>query len=430
MNKSVPSQQSPGFLLLSVSMITCLILLINVSFKIVLLEGLVFSVNSLLAPLIAGIYLFTLRNCNFREQRHLLNISLMTLYLFCIGVYVLVNLPAADYMHDNPVYQIIFEDIPKKFFATTISFTLSFYLPHLLLCNKTRAFLSSPKQCTMLSVFGGLSFFCIDFYLLFSDPHAHSFKQIFIDSFMITSLLLLLIAVSYLSFFLEEKHSEQKEPILRNDIVPFPIYHYLLCFAVAVMLVCLACEYRIVSFSKDSILSASCIFFPITMVISAIIGELWGYKANLKLAFTLIAAQFAFDALLMTIVAFPSPPFFNLNPFYHYILPRRLPAASLSLFVTFLGNAMLLHYLKHLKWELQRPLRIVIANICSSSLLCLVDYSLLFGGIYPAEQIINLAANVWQYKLFMTFITLPAILWFCRILEKKDSRWYRQVHNK
>lgn len=419
MNHSLPPQQSSGFLFLSVGMITCLILLINVSFKIVLFEGLVFAISSLLAPLIAGLYLFTLRNCTFKEQRHVLNISLMTLYLFCIGVYVLVNLPAAEYMHGNHVYQIIFEDIPKKFFATTISFTLSFYLPHLLFCTKTNNVLSSPKHCAMLSLFGGLSFFCMDFYLLFSDPHAHSFKQIFIDSVMITSLLLLLIAVSYLSFFLEEKHPE-KAGGLRKDEADFPMYHYLLCFAVVVMLICLACEYRIVSFTKDSILAASCIFFPITMIISTIIGELWGYKANLKLAFTLITAQFAFDALLMAIIAFPSPPFFNLNPFYHYILPRRLSAASLSLFVTFLGNAMLLHYLKYLKWELQRPLRIVIANICSSSLLCLVDYSLLFGGIYPAEQIINLAVNVWQYKLLMNFITLPVILWFCRVLQKKQ----------
>lgn len=38
----------------------------------------------------------------------------MTVYVFCIGVFVLVNLPAAEYMHNNPVYQIIFEDIPKN----------------------------------------------------------------------------------------------------------------------------------------------------------------------------------------------------------------------------------------------------------------------------------------------------------------------------
>jgi uncharacterized PurR-regulated membrane protein YhhQ (DUF165 family) len=421
MNQSLYSQQSSRFLFLAVSMITCLILLINVSFKIIILQGLVFAVSSLLSPLIAGLYLLALRNCTFKDQRHLLNISLMSLYMFCIGVYVLVNLPAAEYMHDNPVYQIIFEDIPKKFFATTIAFSLSFYLPHLLFFSKTNNVLSSPRQCMLLALLGGLSFFCMDFFLLFSGPHTHSFKHVFIDSSMITSLLLLIVGVSYLSFLLSNKQNENKELKLSQGEAFFPLYHYLLCFAVAVMLMCIACEYRIVALSKDNVLAASCIFFPITLIISTLIYELWGYHASLKLTLVLIGAQFIFDAFLMGIVALPSPSFFNLNSFYNYIMPRRLPAASLSLFVTFISNALLLHYLKHAKWKLNRPLRIVIANICANSLLCLVDYSLLFGGIYPYEQIINLAVNVWQYKLMMTLISLPLTLWLCKHLKKNNT---------
>ncbi|HAT1596640.1 TPA: VUT family protein [Legionella pneumophila] len=421
MNQSLSSQQSPGFLFIAVSMITCLILLINVSFKIILLGGLVFAINSLICPLIAALFLFALRNCTFKEQRHLLNICLMTLYMFCIGVYVLVNLPAAEYMHDNPAYQVIFEEIPKKFFATTIAFALSFYLPHLLFCTKTDRVLSTPKQCVLLALLGGVSFFCLDFYLLFSAPHAHSFKQIFIDSFMISSLLLLIIGVVYLTFLLNDKQYKGKVLIEATEVTLFPLYQYLICFAVTVILVCLACEYRIIAINKDLVLSASCIFFPITIIISSIVGELWGYQANLKLALALLAAQFIFDMLLMGSVALPSPPFFNLNPFYHYIMPRRLSAASLSLFVTFLGNAMLLHYLKCSKWKINRSLRILIANTSVNSLLCLVDYSLLYGGIYPYEQIINLAVSVWQYKLLTALISLPVILWMCKILERNYS---------
>ncbi len=273
----------------------------------------------------------------------------------------------------------------------------------------------------VISFAGGVSFFCLDFYLLFSAPHAHSFKQIFIDSFMISSLLLLIIGVVYLTFLLNDKQHKGKALIETTELTLFPIYQYLICFAVTVMLVCLACEYRIIAINKDLVLSASCIFFPITIIISSIVGELWGYQANLKLALALLAAQFIFDMLLMGSVALPSPPFFNLNPFYHYIMPRRLSAASLSLFVTFLGNAMLLHYLKYSKWKINRSLRILIANISVNSLLCLVDYSLLYGGIYPYEQIINLAVSVWQYKLLTALIALPVILWMCKILERNYS---------
>ena len=421
MNQSLQYQYPSRFLLLAVSMVTCLILLINVSFKIIILQGLIFAISSLLCPLIAGIYLLMLRNCSFKEQRHLLNSSLMTLYLFCIGIYVLIHLPASEYMQDNPVYQIIFEDIPKKFFATTIAFSLSFYLPHVLFCTKSSDLLFSPKQCMLLALCGGLGFFCLDFFLLFSDPHAHSFKQIFFDSLMVASLLLLIIGIGYLSCLLPVQRDKNQELKCILEEAGFPVYHHLVCIAVAVMLMCIACEYRMVAFSKDNLLAASSIFFPLTIIISTLIGEIWGYRANLKLALVLIGAQFIFDAFLMGIVALPSPPFFNLNPFYNYIVPRRLPAASLSLFVTFISNAMLLHYLNHPKWKLPHYLRIFIANICANSLLCLVDYSLLFGGIYPYEQIINLVMNVWQYKLLMTVISLPLILSLCKHLQKNSG---------
>ncbi|MDI1351929.1 MAG: VUT family protein, partial [bacterium] len=419
MNQSLSTQQSTGFVVLSISMITFLILLINVSFKIIIFHDLIYSVNSIICPIITGLYLLALRYCTFQEQRHLLNLSLITLYLFCIGIYILVNLPAAEYMHDNHVYQIIFEDIPKKFFATTLSFALSFYVPHLLFCHQDHDFSSAPKQNLFLTVLGGLSFFCMDFYFLFANPNAHSFKHIFIDSLMIAAILLLLMAVIYLAFYIGDKREQSKMITAAKVNTAFPIFHYLLCFALTIMLMCLACEYRLVAFN-DTILAASCIFFPLTMIISTLFNELWGYKANIKLVIVLIAAQFIFDTSLMGLAALPSPDFFNLNPFYNYIRPRRLPAASLSLLVTFLSNALILHYLRYAKkhWQLRRSSRMFIANMTASSLLCLVDYSLLFGGIYSYDQIIHLVVNVWQYKLITTLLSLPLMLWLCTLWEK------------
>ncbi|KTD76381.1 VUT family protein [Legionella waltersii] len=421
MKQIISSRQSQGFLPLAVSMMTCLIVLINVSFKIISLGGMVFAANSLIGPLIASLFLVALNTCTFKEQRHLLNLCLITLYLFCVGVYVLVNLPASEYMHDSPVYQIIFEEIPKKFFATTLSFALSFYLPHLLFFSKTNSERCTPKNSLLLFLLGGLSFFCVDFYFLFSGPHAHSFKQVFIDSLMIASLLVLLIGVIYLAFFLEFNQFFKNSSLSDQSEGFFPTYQYFLCIAVAVMLISLACEYRIVSINKDHILSASCIFFPIPIIISSIIGEYWGYRPNIKLALTMVVAQLTFDLFLMGLVTLPSPPFFNLNPFYSYIMPRRLTAGGLTLFITFFSNAWLIQYLKDPKWGINRPLRLLIANVCANSLLCLVDYSLLYGGIYPYEQIFNLVMNVWQYKLIMTIVLLPFVLWVCKSLERKEA---------
>ena len=421
MNFSSSGQQSSSFLFLSVSSITFLILLVNVSFKIILWHGLVFTVSSIISPLIAGLYLLALRKCSFKEQRHLLNSSLMGLYLFCIGVFILVNLPASEYMHDSPVYQIIFDNIPKKFFATTLSFVISFYLPHHLFCKEAGAVENSAKRGVLLASCGGISFFCFNFYFLFSGPHAHNFQQIFIDSFMMALLLSLIIAVIYLSSQLDVKQSKKAVSTVSTRRVVFPLFQYLIFFAVIVMLMCLACEYRIITFGKDNILTASCIFFPLAMIISTVLCELWGYQAHLKLIVALIGAQLLFDVFLMVIAAFPSPSFLNLNPFYNYVIPRRLPAASLSLLITFLTNSLILHYLQAKKWPVPRWVRIALANVCASSLLCFVDYSLLFWGVYPAEQVINLAMHVLNYKLITTALFLPVILWLCKLLEKDKT---------
>lgn len=415
MYRTFSVERSSSFLFLSIGTITFLLLLINASFKIILWQGLIFTVSSVICPLIGGIYLLALRRCSFKEQRHLLNSSLIALYLFCIGVFILVNLPASEHMNGNPAYQIIFEDIPKKFFATTISFCLSFYIPHWLFCRPPASEFS-PKQCVLLMILGSATFFCIDFYFLFSGPHDHHFQQTFIDSFMVTLLLSLIIAIIYLSFFINIKQQKKLEAESLKD--EFPLHHYLIFFAVVVMLMCIACEYRIVTFGKNTILTASCIFFPITMIISTVLNELWGCRIHLKLIIALIGAQFIFDTLLMGVAALPSPNFFNLNFFYNYIIPRRVPAASLSLLITFLANSLLLFYFQQ-KCPFPRWLRILIANICASSLLCFVDYSLLFWGVYPYEQIINLVVNVWNYKIMTTVLFLPVVLWLCTLFENE-----------
>lgn len=418
MNRILSTPKAPGFLCLTIGLVTFLTLLINVSFKIVVSKGLVFSIHAIICPIIASFYLIALRKCTQKEQRHILNISLMSLYAFCLGVYVLINLPTVGHMRENPVYQIVFDDLPKKFFAVTISFVLSFYVPHLLCSAKAPKIFSSPQHCMLLALFGGLSFFILNFFLLFLGEHLHNFQQIMLDSLMIATSLLLVIGIIYLTIYLKYL---QLPFLVQRDNEQFPLCYYLSGIALVIMLICLACEYRIVTLvNRHWILAASALFFPVTLAISTLIGELWGYQANLKLSLIIIATQVIFDILLSVIVILPSPCFCNSESFYQYIMMRRLPATFLTLSATFMSNALLLHYLK--RHAVQRPLRILIANVCANSLLCLIDYSLLFGGIYSYDQIINLVVNVWQYKLFITILLLPLILKFCNQIETNVSK--------
>lgn len=411
MTISTALPQTRSYLTFTVGIMICLILLINVSFKIIALQGLVFTAGSVLCPLVAILYLWVLQAFDPQQQRHILNQSLLALYLFSIGIYLLVNLPAAEYLRDNPAYQIVFDNIPKKFFAATLAFGLSFYLPHLFFyTTKTKA-LFSQKKCLFLAIIGGLAFFSLDFFLLFADPKVYQFKQMYFDSLLISSAILFLGGVIYLLWPLSFKAlglilSPSKAPYLAS-----PFYHYLVAFAVTILLICLACEYRLISFSNGWTLAASGLLFPLTIMVSNLIAELYGYRANLRFTLVLVLSQLVFDLLLMGTVALPSPEFFNLNPFYSSIMPRRILAGTLALFVTFICNAFLLEKLKNNTLCQHRGWRIVIANVLSSSLLCLISYGLLFGGIYPYEQIFSLLVNAWTYKIMFTLLSLPLVLW-------------------
>ncbi|MBA2710660.1 MAG: VUT family protein [Tatlockia sp.] len=422
MNSFLTVLPKRSYLSLTVSMMTCLILLINVSFKIITVHGMIFTASSLLCPLVATLYLMVLKECNLIQQRHILNQSLLALYLFSIGIYLLVNLPAAENIYENPAYQIVFEDIPKKFFAATLAFGLSFYLPHLLCCAKNSEMLVSPKKRLVLALFGGFAFFSIDFVLLFLDPYFENFNRIYVDSLMVSAGILLLVGIVYLSYHLLINPVRAKRKIPASPAyLSIPLYHYLVSFSVTIMLICLACEYRLIAFTEVTTIGASAIFFPFTLIASTLIGELYGYRANLRLAIVLIMAELSFDFLLMATVALPAPDFFNINPFYSVILPRRIPAGTLALFVTFVSNAMLLENLKFTSLGLNRWTRILIANIFATSLLCLVNYSILYTGVYPYDQIFNLVLNSWIYKMTASLLSLPLVLWLFNLC--KDRKY-------
>lgn len=398
-------------------MMTCLIILINASFKIIAVQGMMFTASSVLCPVVACLYLIALSEYTIEQQRRILNQSLLALYLFSIGVYLLVNLPSADYVRDNMAYQIVFEDIPKKFFAATLAFGLGFYLPHLLCSARQSDIFVTPRKYLLLALFGGFSFFTLDFLLLFSDPPVASFTRIYIDSFMVATGIMLTIGIGYLACLLFGKRGQKNNTRVLPDYLLSPVYQYLLGFSVIIILICLACEYRLISFSNGRSLAASGIIFPLVIMASNLIGELYGYKANLWLMAVLMISELLFDILLMITIMLPSPDFFDLNPFYLFIMPRRIPASTLALLVTFGSNALLLDKLKTKgKMGKNRGLRLFVANVVAISLLCLVNYSILFAGIYPYEQIFNLAINGWIYKFIFLMAGLPGVLWLYKIL--------------
>lgn len=417
MSSVLRSPQPRNCIVFTVMMITCLILLINTSFKIIVIADMTFTVSGVLCPLVACCYLMLLKKCSLGQQRHSLNLSLFALYLFSIGAYLLVNLPSADFMREGMAYQIVFEDIPKKFFAATLAFGLSFYLPHYL-CSQTQILASVRKQL-LLALLGGFVFFSLDFLLLFSDKGLPSIRHIYFDSLMVAVGIMMLAGVLYLSYLLFGRNfSKANLRLVPSPTYSYwlsPYYHYLIGFSVIIILICLACEYRLLSLGHHTIFAASGILSPLLLLTNNIVGEFFGYKANIWLVVALVFSQIIFDVLLITAIILPSPDYFDLNPFYLFIMPRRIPATTFILLISYCCNALLIELLK--PSIINRKWRLLIANALSITLLCSICYNLLYADVYSHEQIFNLTVNAWIYRMLFALISLPLINWIgnCRL---------------
>ncbi|WP_165482688.1 VUT family protein [Legionella gresilensis] len=406
------------FMSLTLAIVICLILLINVSFKIIVIHGLFFTANSILCSLIAGLYLLVLKNYSLMQQRQVLNQSLLALYLFSIGVYLLLNLPSIGNIRNTIAYQIVFEEIPRKFFSSTIAFGISFYLPHLLISSRYPHIFNSPRKCMLLALLGGYAFFSIDFLLLFSEPYTKNFGLIYMDSLLITASILLLIGISFLTYLLTLHNSKN---FTKPDYFFNHYYHYLTGLAVIVLLICFACEYRLISFGDHWIIAANGILFPFTMLISSLVGELFGYRANLYLIFIMILAELVFDLLFLSTILLPSPDFFNLNPYYSFIMPKRIPLVTLAILIAFSSNAFLLEKFNKNNYITSRFIRILTASILANTLLCIINYTILLAGIYPYEELFNLSLSGWIYKFIVTVLSLPFVIYLYNKLQKKQK---------
>lgn len=407
---------------LMAALITCLSLLITISFKIISIDGFQFTASSILCSVVAGLYLRILRECSPEEQRQVLNQALLALYLFSIGVYILVNLPALENLRANMAYEVFYEDIPRKFFSATLSFALSFYLPFICVRKKIDTIRTDEKQILLLVLSSGLLFFTLNFILLFSDPMPPNFLQLFFNSLAIAIALLLGIGLGFGLFFSLLPKPEVRSQVEKSTLSYHrSLYHYLVAFSVTINLICLACEYRLISLGSTWILVASGILFPLNFMANNLVGELYGYKANLRIIGILLFSELVFNAILTMVMLLPSPDFFDLNLFYYEISPRGIPAASLALICAMGGNAFLLEKFKNTPLGAHRWLRIITANVISNSVLCFVNYSILFVGIYSYEQIIRLALTSWIYKFIITLLSLPLVLRLFRVWSAKKN---------
>jgi uncharacterized PurR-regulated membrane protein YhhQ (DUF165 family) len=394
-----------NFIIIMGLIVATLASMINVSFKIIHIHGMTFSALSLLTPLISCLFLIIMTHYKRQTQKQMLNLSLFSLYFYCICVFLILSLPTPSHWLGEQAYEIVFEEMPKKFFAITLSYIIGLYLPYYFITNSNRHF--GVKEKIFLSILSNEILFLLSFFLLFYDEHNAVFYAVLIDSLLISNTLMLSFGLITLC------HAQFKKTIkIRPLSPPRTVYNYLACCAIILIQISLSTAFKLVAIGNIAFV-ASGMIFPFILIVSSIVGENYGYRANLKLLACLILSQLLFDLTILAVTNLPSPAFLNLDKFFSLVFanikPRQLIAAFLALFCAFMVNASLISFLKHVVKK-SLLFRLIIANITSQACLCLINYSLLFVGIYSSETLFYLIWTNLIYNMLFTLVSLPLVI--------------------
>lgn len=400
---------------ISVAMIGALALLLAMSFKLLVWGALVLSAGALLCPLITVLYLLMLNTCSPAGQQRILNQSLMTLYLFSIGMYVLLNVPMANDGQSIPAYQIVFDDLPRKFFASTLAFALGFYLPHAFCFLKRQSVLHDPRKRLILALVGGLVFFSVDFALLFSSPMMAGFVWIYCDSMLLVLALLFLAGVLHLLYV---NHGMPKTlPVAESH----GAYSNQVAVTLLAGLLCLACEYRLLWLASGWLMSAGVLFFPLVLFSNALLCERYGARACMRQIVALTLVAWAFIALFIGLLLLPAPDSFDINAFYSLTVSRRVLAVGLTALLLVIQTGVL----RFLKTRMRSfTLRMATANALAVPLFCLWHSLALFAGVYPVDMLQTLALGALGYLMAGSVLALPLLLWIGN--NRQDQRFVRE----
>ena len=366
-----------------------------ISFSSIQLHVYSFNVyaNTLLCFLITLLYLRVAKTCSYRLQWHFLNMGLMTLYLFSVIVYILINLPVADMIRDDGVYQSIFDNLPQKFFAATVSYLVGFFVP-LLLREPFIRIVPVFRFPFVRILSGGMVFLLLQNWLLLPELFLSS-EQLF--EAILPFILIAILLICRKAYCIPEADYEKELMLWPN---------YLNIIALIILLASMVCEYRIATVNELLLLTASGLFFPVVLMICNIFTEGYGIRVSLQLIAFLAAAPLLFDLFSLWMVLHTKSFSKALNTWYQLIIPRRIFAEALALLLAFSVNVLILTGLKILSNQRFLALRLYAANAVANTVLCVINYSLLYGSIYASDQLWNLVINNWIYKMLAGLILL------------------------
>ncbi len=175
----------------------------------------------------------------------------------------------------------------------------------------------------------------------------------------------------------------------------------------------------------EFIVPAGVIAYPITFLMTDVIGEVWGKRIVSKVVWAGFFCSVLAMGLGLFAVYLPSAPFYTQQEFFAGLFGTvgRITVASLIAYIVSQFNDIhVFHYLKDRTKGKHLWLRNNVGTMSSQFFDTAIFITIAFYGTMPFSDLVSLALNQWMVKIFIALIDTP----FCYLL----VAWCKKHSNK
>ena len=174
----------------------------------------------------------------------------------------------------------------------------------------------------------------------------------------------------------------------------------------------------------DFILPAGVIAYPITFLMTDVIGEMWGKTVVTKVVWagffcSLLAMSLGFIAVML-----PAAPFYERQEFFAELFGRvgRITGASLIAYiVSQLNDVWVFHKLKDLTHGKHLWLRNNVGTISSQLFDTILFITIAFYGIMPTSVLFSMIMSQWLIKILIALFDTPFCYWLVAWCRNKNG---------
>lgn len=175
---------------------------------------------------------------------------------------------------------------------------------------------------------------------------------------------------------------------------------------------------------RDFVLPAGVIAYPITFLMTDVIGEIWGKKIVSRVVWAGFFCSLLAMGLGLLAVMLPAAPFYERQEFFAELFGKvgRITGASLVAYLASqFTDVHIFHWLKELTEGKHLWLRNNVGTITSQLIDTMIFIVIAFYGVMPNPVLLSMIFSQWIIKIMIAVFDTPFCYWLIAWCKSKNG---------